>query len=49
MIKNIGDGFFKHICERCDNIWISKIEEPKVCPSKKCTSRAYWNKKRVRK
>jgi hypothetical protein len=46
MIEEISPGFFKHTCERCGHVWVSKIREPGTCASKICTSKKYWNKPR---
>ena len=48
MSKEVADGIFLHICNRCNNPWTSRIKIPKTCANAKCRS-PYWNKKRVRK
>lgn len=45
--KKVEGDYWRHKCNRCDNIWYSKNEDPKVCANKKCNS-PYWNKERQR-
>ena len=44
--KADGD-YWKHECNRCNEVWYSRNESPKNCNNKKCNS-PYWNKQRVR-
>jgi len=39
--------YWTHICNRCGNHWVSRLETPKSCANRKCRS-IYWNKSRER-
>ena len=45
MSMKVEGKYWKHTCNRCDEVWYSRKESPKCC--NECKS-PYWNKARVR-
>lgn len=35
-------------CERCGHVWISKVDDPVICPGRGCRS-PYWNRPKINK